>query len=63
MPEFKPPLISEVITALFELQGIVGDQPITLAKFTDEEADVPLPGIAGLGVKIWQSGNGKVYRQ
>ncbi len=53
------PKISEVITALLELQGIIGDQPITLAKFTEDEADVPLPGIAGLGVMI-HSSNGEV---
>lgn len=61
MPEkFKPPLISEVITSLIELQSIIGDQPVTLANYTEDEADLPLPDIKGLGVKIWQSGNGEV---
>ncbi len=58
------PLISEVITALLELQAIIGDQHVTLAQWKDdyEEADVPLPGICGLGLIIHQSGNGEVKR-
>jgi hypothetical protein len=44
------PLISQVITALFELQEKLGDVPITLAR--EEVADAPLPGICGLGVRI-----------
>ncbi len=62
MPNAEPPFLSEAITALIVLQGIIGDQRVTLARWVedDDEADVPLPGIPGFGLKIWQSGNGKV---
>ncbi len=58
------PLISEVITALLELQEIIGDQHVTLAQYSDDapEAEVPLPGICGLGLIIHQSANGEVKR-
>ena len=56
------PKISEVVTSLLELQGIIGDQRITLAKYTDDEAELPLPGIKGLGIITHQEPNGEVRR-
>jgi hypothetical protein len=53
------PKISEVITSLIELQGIIGDQRITLAR--EETCDVPLPDVSGLGVMIYGD-NGEVKR-
>ncbi len=59
MNENDWPLISDVITSLFELQAAVGDQRIRLIE--ESKADVPLPGVCKLGVLI-NGTNGEVQR-
>ena len=50
------PKISEIVTSLLELQGIIGDQEVVLVR--EQDAEIPLPDIPEYGVNL----NGHEYR-